>query len=49
MITDKQIELAKHKTNYNPDSPYHEHNDSIRIAYEWLDAQKKIKPSQLKT
>lgn len=39
MITDKDIELAKQRTDYNSDLPNHEHNDCIRIAYEWLDAQ----------
>ena len=43
MITDSQIEKAKGKTKYTLNDQHHEHNDCIRIAYEWLDAQKKIK------
>jgi len=42
MISDEQIELAKSQTTYT-DEIYHEHNDCIRITYQWLDAQKKIK------
>jgi len=42
MLTDQEIEDAKQKTIYGSDQPYHEHPDCIRIAYEWLDAQKKI-------
>ncbi len=42
MISDKAIEIAKYKTTYSIE-PYHQHNDCIRIAYEWLDAQKKTK------
>lgn len=41
MLTDKQIEDAKARTKYT-DQPHHEHNDCIRLAYEWLDAQKTI-------
>ncbi|MGL1932246.1 MAG: hypothetical protein OCC45_10850 [Desulfotalea sp.] len=43
MITDAEIESAKKKTTYVLDSQLHQHNDCIRIAYEWLDAQKKTK------
>ena len=44
MLTDKQIEEAKKQTAYSlGDDIVHEHNDCIRMAYEWLDAQKKIK------
>ena len=42
MITDEQIEAAKERTKYSLDAPEHVGNDGIRIAYEWLDAQKKI-------
>ncbi len=42
MLSDKDIELAKPRTDYNLESPHHEHNDCIRIAYEWFDAQNKI-------
>jgi len=41
-ITDEDIEIAKARTTYSQ-TPYHDHPDCIRIAYEWLDAQKKIK------
>lgn len=42
MLTDEEIERAKRETKYTNQSPRHEHPDCIRIAYEWLDAQKKI-------
>lgn len=41
MLTDQEIEAAKGRTKYT-DAPHHEHNDCIRLAYEWLDAQKTI-------
>jgi hypothetical protein len=43
MLTDQEIEEAKARTKYRLDSerPLHEHNDCIRIAYEWLRAQKR--------
>jgi hypothetical protein len=44
MLTGAEIEEAKKRTNYSLKSDIlHEHNDCIRMAYEWLDAQKKIK------
>lgn len=44
MITDAQIEAAKKATIYSSsEKPLHEHNDCIRFAYEWLDAQVKTK------
>lgn len=43
MISDEDIEKAKFRADYNLESPHHEHNDCVRIAYEWLDAQKKTK------
>jgi hypothetical protein len=52
MLTDDEIENAKKETKRVKKTyikwcieqpPLHEHNDCIRIAYEWLDAQKKIK------
>lgn len=50
MLTDKQIEQAKKTTRYSlGDDILHEHNDCIRMAYEWLDAQKKIKGPTSKT
>lgn len=44
MLTDAQIEEAKRNTKYSLPAKniVHYHNDCIRIAYEWLDAQKKI-------
>jgi len=39
--SDDAIEKAKKITRLA--DPHYEHNDCIRIAYEWLDAQKKIK------
>lgn len=42
MLTDADIEAAKARTAYS-DKPHHEHNDCIRMAYEWLDAQKTVK------
>ena len=49
-LTDEMIAEAKKRTRYGghtiafgPDyTAHHEHNDCIRIAYEWLDAQKKL-------
>ncbi len=44
MLSDEQIENAKKQTKYSLTyPPLHYHNDCIRIAYQWLDAQKKIK------
>lgn len=49
MITDSQIEVAKKRTSYSQEQQqFHEHNDCIRIAYEWLDAQRKIKTTTKK-
>lgn len=42
MLSDKEIEIAKSGTKYSSKPPLHQHNDCIRIAYEWLDAQAKI-------
>ncbi|MDP6092949.1 MAG: hypothetical protein QF537_13445 [SAR324 cluster bacterium] len=42
MLTDKEIEEGKKVTQYSL-PPYHEHNDCIRIAYEWLDGKEKTK------
>lgn len=41
MLTDAEIDAAKARTKYT-DKPHHEHNDCIRLAYEWLDAQNTI-------
>lgn len=44
MLTDQEIEAAKARTKYSLSAGgHHEHNDCIRIAYEWLDAQTKTK------
>ncbi|QJP93749.1 hypothetical protein [Pseudomonas fluorescens] len=54
MLTDEQINAAKKTTRYSTtEKPLHEHNDCIRFAFEWLDAQVKTKgctkkPHQLK-
>ena len=40
-LTDQQILDAKNAINLY--QPRHEHDDCIRMAYEWLDAQKKLK------
>lgn len=42
-ITNEQIEAAKANTNYTTGKPHHEHPDCIRIAVEWLAAQRQIK------
>lgn len=41
MLTDAQIEQGKRATKYTERKPLHEHPDCIRIAYQWLDAQKR--------
>jgi len=43
MISAEQIAQVKKKTKYGMKKVFHEHDDCIRIAYEWLDAQKKTK------
>jgi len=43
MLTDSEIEIGKKETKYSLKDKHHEHNDCIRMAYEWLDAQKKTK------
>lgn len=40
-LTDQQILDAKIALNLH--QPNHDHNDCIRMAYEWLDAQTKMK------
>lgn len=39
-LTDQQISDAKNALKL--EQPHHEHDDCIRMAYEWLDAQTKI-------
>ena len=41
MLTDQEIKQAINTMSRNP-SNLHEHPDCVRIAYAWLDAQKKI-------
>lgn len=41
MLTNAEIDAAKRKLRQTEDV-LHEHNDCIRLAYEWLDAQKTI-------
>ena len=44
MITDEQIECGKKDVSYTlNEDPVHEHHDCVRMAYEWLDAQTKLK------
>jgi len=38
-LYDDEIERAKSEHFYGSLPPFHEHNDCIRAAYEWLDAQ----------
>lgn len=50
MLTDMRIENGKKNVTYSlKKGGHHEHNDCIRMAYEWLDAQKKIKKSNKKS
>jgi len=42
MLTEEQIAQAKAATRYSTGEAHHEHDDCIRIAYEWLDAQNTI-------
>ena len=39
MLTDDQIAAAKRGDYSHPGDVLHEHNDCIRMAYEWLGAQ----------
>ncbi|MDQ0316387.1 hypothetical protein J2S73_002844 [Amorphus orientalis] len=48
MLTDKAIEKAKTTVRYSIGDVLHEHNDCVRIAYEWLDAQTKLKSANRK-
>lgn len=41
MLTDQEIQQAIDTMSKNPNN-FHEHPDCVRIAYAWLDAQKKI-------
>lgn len=46
-LSDEQIEQAKREVQYQFKSPLHEHNDCIRMAYHWLDAQPRLKTIRL--
>ncbi|KQX21783.1 MULTISPECIES: hypothetical protein [Ensifer] len=48
MLTAQEIDNAKKSTVYSGDA-HHEHDDCIRIAFEWLDAQTKIGSPTSKT
>ncbi|MEH3122022.1 MAG: hypothetical protein PGN16_08590 [Sphingomonas phyllosphaerae] len=41
MLSDQEIDAAKKRLPRSPDT-LHEHNDCIRLAYQWLDAQKTV-------
>lgn len=43
ILTDQEIEKAKQEIINIRDGISHRHNDCVRIAYEWLNAQKKRK------
>jgi len=43
MLTAEQIAAGKRTATYRSEDVHHEHDDCIRIAYEWLDAQVKTK------
>ncbi|HVJ03301.1 MAG TPA: hypothetical protein VM662_14045 [Sphingomonas sp.] len=46
MLTAQEIATAKAGFRYSqPADVFHEHDDCIRLAYEWLDAQKTIATS----
>ena len=47
VISDQAIENAKSMIAYS-EAANHEHNDCIRIAYEWLDAQEKLMSPNLR-
>ena len=44
MLSEEQIEYGRENVKYSlEEGGHHEHDDCIRMAYEWLDAQKKTK------
>lgn len=51
MLTEEQISKGKAQTTYSlKEGPHHEHDDCIRLAYEWLDAQTKLEhPNRRRT
>lgn len=48
MLTAQEIDDAKKSTEYTGEA-HHEHDDCVRIAYGWLDAQRKIGAPTSKT
>lgn len=42
-LSAEAIAGAKARAGYAHGDPHHEHDDCIRLAYEWLDAQKVLK------
>jgi hypothetical protein len=49
MLSDSEIEQGKCETKYSSKETNHEHLDCIRIAYQWLDAQRKTKGKTTRT
>lgn len=49
MLSNEEIEIAKRAAKYSNDAPLHEHLDCVRMAYEWLDAQKKTRTATTAT
>jgi hypothetical protein len=43
LITAREIAEAKARTQYTNRNPLHEDDDCIRMAYQWLDAQIRLK------
>lgn len=43
MLSARKIAAAKKRVYYDPSNARHQHDDCIRIAYQWLDAQTKTK------
>jgi hypothetical protein len=48
MLTSDEIAQGKRATARLREERLHEHDDCIRIAYEWLDAQVKLKRPRMK-
>lgn len=50
MLSEEKIQYGKDNVNYSlKEGGHHEHDDCIRMAYEWLDAQRKTKRPTTKT
>jgi hypothetical protein len=43
VLSESEISQGKSRTKYKTKEIHHEHDDCIRMAYEWLDAQPKTK------